>query len=48
MEYSSLQLASLLRELACNMGLHGVLPPGSDDIPAFTPAKLVLDLRIQG
>jgi len=46
-EYSSLQIASPLRELACHTN-YGIaqcyLPPGSGDIPAFAPAKLVLDL----
>ena len=41
MEYNSLEPASLLRELTCNMGSHSVTchPAG-----ALTPAKLVLDL----
>ena len=42
--YSSLQQASPLRELTCHIGSHTDLPPGRGDIPAFTPAKLALDL----
>jgi len=44
MQYSGLQLASLLWELTSHMGSQCHLPPGRGDIPAFTPAKLVIDL----
>jgi len=43
-EYSSLQLASPLRELMPPGITQCNLPPGTRDIPTFTPAKLVLDL----
>ena len=44
MQYSGLQLASLLWELTRHMGSQCHLPPGRGDIPAFIPAKLVIDL----
>ena len=39
------KVATQLQELTCHIGSHVTcLPPGKGDIPAFTPARLVLDL----
>ena len=48
-KYSRLQLASQLRELTSRYGItQYYLPPGRGDIPAFSSAKMVLNLAIPG